>query len=308
MIGIQRIGVYIPENREDNYKKALRFGIGRTFIDEKIGVRYTTKKLAREKTSNLCMKAYSDLKNKIALNNNEIGCAVVVTQNPDDRGLPHTSAILQDKLNLPQNCAMFDISLGCSGYVYALSALSAFMKENGWEKGLLFTADPYSTIIDSQDKNTSLLFGDAATVTLLSADAVWDLGKFDFGTYGKGANALCIREGKLFMDGRAVFNFTATIVVESIRNTLQKNGLGIGDIDKFVLHQASKYLVDTIALRLKAPEGKIEFVAQNYGNTVSSSIPIVLDSLFFDLAYSKLLLSGFGVGLSWGSTIIKRRQ
>jgi len=306
LIGIERIGVYIPETKEDNYEKRSTFNIDQNFIDDKVGVRYTAKKSDQEETSDLCIRAYSDLKKKVPVESEEIGLIVVVTQNPDNNGLPHTSAIVHDRLNLPEKCAAFDISLGCSGYVYGLSTVISFMKENEIEKGLLFTADPYSKIIDCKDKNTSLLFGDAATVTLLSSDPVWKLGKSDFGTYGKGADALCVKDGKLFMDGRKIFNFSATTVVKSIKNTLAKNNLTVDQVETFLLHQASKYLVDMIAFRIGVD--KVPFFAKDYGNTISSSIPIGLNSVFFHSKHQNILLSGFGVGLSWATTIITRRK
>ena len=113
-----------------------------------------------------------------------IDCLVVVTQNPDGDGLPHTSAIVHAKLNLKTSCAVFDISLGCSGYVYSLSIIKSFMESNSLKNGLLFTCDPYSKIIDINDKNTSMLFGDAATVTMMNTKPKLLLDKFIFATSG----------------------------------------------------------------------------------------------------------------------------
>jgi len=124
------------------------------------------------------------LRRKFPIQENNIDALIVVTQNPDVN-LPHTSAIVHGKLSLPAKCACFDVSLGCSGYVYGLSIISSFLRENSLRTGLLFTSDPYSKIIDRNDKNTALLFGDAASVTLIGDDPIYTMGSFTFGTIGR---------------------------------------------------------------------------------------------------------------------------
>jgi len=180
------------------------------------------------------------------------------------------------------------------------------MESNKLKKGLLFTADPYSKIINYEDKSTSLLFGDGATVSLLSDHPNWEIGRFTFGTKGSCGEAIRISEkdGKLVMNGREVFAFSATMVPDNISKVLTINGLKIEDIDLFALHQGSKYIIKTVTTRLGVDESKIPFVATNYGNTVSSSIPMILEHLSNRI--NKVLMSGFGVGLSWASTILTR--
>ena len=235
----------------------------------------------------------------------EIECCVVVTQNPDFN-IPHTSAIVHGKLDLPEECASFDISLGCSGYVYALSIVMAFMQANGMTKGLLFTADPYSEVVDENDKNTALIFGDAGTVSLLESSATLIPLAFDFGSKGKGYKGL-INEKKLYMNGRAVFGFTATVVPKSINKLLNKLSLTKEDIGRWYFHQGSKYIINTIVQRLELDEEKVVFDMYEYGNTVSSSIPLLL-SKDIDLLQSgeRVVLSGFGVGLSWSSAVFQK--
>ncbi len=228
----------------------------------------------------------------------------MVTQNPDFN-IPHTSAIVHGKLDLPQECACFDISLGCSGYVYGLSNIISFMKNNDLKNGLLFTADPYSEIVDKEDKNTALLFGDGATVTYINDDAKFIPIDFSFGTNGSAYKEL-LCEDKFYMNGRAVFSFTATTIPKHIKAILQKNELEDNNIDKYILHQGSKYIVDTIRKRLKVDESKVPFDMHEYGNTISSSIPIILEKEMCKDENKIMVLSGFGVGLSWGSAIIKR--
>ncbi len=173
------------------------------------------------------------------------------------------------------------------------------------KKGLLFTSDQYSDITDEDDKNTALLFGDAATVTLISEDATFVPIDFSFGTNGKDYTEL-ICEDKLYMNGRAVFSFTATTAPKHIKALLEKNNMSDEDIEKYFLHQGSKYIVDTIRKRLKVDEGKVPFDMAEYGNTVSSSIPIMLAKEISSSVRGKIVLSAFGVGLSWASAIMSK--
>jgi 3-oxoacyl-[acyl-carrier-protein] synthase-3 len=304
-LGIQEIGVYIPEKKVSNLELKEKFNIDDTFIEKKIGVKQRAVKEPTEKASDLCVKAFENLKQKVDINKDEIDCCIVVTQNPDTP-IPHTSAIVHAKLGLKENCACFDISLGCSGYVYGLAVALSFMEKMGLKKGLLFTADPYSEIIDPEDKNTVLLFGDAATVTLLSEEGTLALKKALFATEGKKFEALTIKNGRLYMNGRAVFNFVLTKVPNQIKRLLEESKLTLEDIDLFLLHPGSKYMVDMLASRLKVPKDKVPFDMLDYGNTVSSSIPLMLEKYLPKRDIKRIIISGYGVGLSWASAILER--
>ena len=306
MIGIQAIGTYIPSGRIDNRQRMAQFEIDEAFLSEKIGMLRLAVRAEDEETSDLCKKAFNDLQSKSGLKPEEVECIVVCTQNPDACGLPHTSSIVHAKLELPDSCAAFDISLGCSGFVYGLSVIQGFMQANGFRKGVLFTADPYSKIIDEGDKNTSLLFGDAATATLISDTPYWRSGKFLFGSCGKEGAAIEVDKssGKLTMNGRAVFSFSATLVPKNIASMLAANELTMQDIDVFALHQGSRYIVETLRKKLGIEEGKAPFVAADYGNTVSSSIPLILSKLNSEA--KRVVIAGFGVGVSWASTVLLR--
>jgi len=305
MIGIEEIASYIPEKRISNYDKKEEYAIDDYFIEEKIGVKHVAVKDKNEDTSDLCVQAFNNLAKKTAINRDDIEVLVVVTQNPDER-IPHTSAIVHGKLDIPEKCACFDVSQGCPGFVYGLSIIQSFMKENDFKKGLLFTADPYSKIIDRNDKNTSLLFGDAAAVTLISDNPLFITKKFTFGTIGKDYQNLSCKNGKLHMNGRAVFNFTAKYVPKDIKTLLEKNNLTFKKIDRFIFHQGSKYIVDTISKRLDLNSNKVVFDIYDYGNTVSSSIPIALEKELKDNKILHIVISGFGVGLSIASTVLKK--
>lgn len=304
MIGIEEIGVYIPENKVSNLDLLEKFDTNEDFVVNKIGITHVSRKLKDEDVSEMCVKAFENLKKKIDIKPEEIEVAILVTQNPE-KNIPHSSAEIHAKLDLPSNCACFDISLGCSGYVYALSVIESFMESNNFKKGLLFTCDPYSKVLDEYDKNTSLLFGDAATVSLISNNSVLSSGKFTFGTIGKEGHNLVCNE-KLFMNGRGIFNFAASNIPGDFAKNLELNKTTSVQIDMFIFHQGSKHIVDTLARRLRLDPEKVVYDIREYGNTVSSSIPVILEKHIGNKELKSFYICGFGVGLSWSSTILKR--
>ena len=308
MIGITNIGCHIASEGISNLEKAEKHGVTHDFIMEKIGIASVALKKPLEKASDLCALAYADLVarvNESALDDIEFLC--VCTQNGDYQ-LPQTSAILQSKLGISKRCAAFDISLGCSGYVYSLHIAKSFMESCGFKKGLLFTSDPYSEIIDPNDKNTDLLFGDGATATLLTDNPVFDVKNGVFETAGSLFDHLIKRNNKLLvMNGRGIFEFAMKNVPIIVERCLGTNGLKKGDIDLFLLHQASKYIIDNLCRRMKLEPEKTPFVIKDYGNTVSSSIPMMLKNYLEDTPKQNILICGFGVGLSIASSILRRR-
>ena len=305
MIGIRAIASYLPAGRISNFERKERFAITDEFIEERIGVRQLAVCAPGEGTTSLGVSAFRALAERAGLDPAAVRALIVVTQNPD-RNMPHVSAEMHGQLGLREDCACFDISLGCSGYVYALSVASAFMEANGLDTGVLVTADPYSRILDPEDKNTCLLFGDGATATLLDRRPVLGLGKFTFGTLGKEAAQLACNAGRLHMNGRAVFNFAAKQVPLDIAEALARNGVSAREVDAFVLHQGSRNILDTIRARLKLPADKLRFAAADYGNTVCSSIPMVLAEQIARPELRTILICGFGVGFSWASTVLRR--
>ena len=310
MIYIEAIGSYIPAGHESNFDKKDRFDIDDNFIIEKLGVEQVSRKSLMEETSDLCVKAADSLIAKTDISLTNVDCLVVCTQNPDDHGIPHTSAVIHEKLNMQEQCASFDISLGCSGYVYSLSIVKSFMEANGLKTGLLFTSDPYSKILDPKDKNTSLLFGDAATVTLLreceNGWVGWVPKTFSFASRGAGGDALHNRGKNLFMSGRMIFNFSIIEVPLQIRRLLDAAGSTYSDIDLYLFHQGSKYIVDQLRKRMKLPKDKVPINLAKYGNTVSSSIPLLLEKYMHLENLNTIIMSGFGVGLSWASCLLNR--
>lgn len=300
---VAAIGTHVASERIDNAPRAERFEYDSVSLRTKIGVRSTARMEAGQETSDLCVLAYRDLADKIGdrLAPETLDLVVVVTQHPDGHGLPHTAAIVHGKLDLPKSCFAFDISLGCSGFVAALATVSGYLMATGGKRAIIFTADPYSKSISEDDRNTSMIFGDAATATLIEEGETWRIGRFDSGT--KASRALeRDAEGVLRMNGRAVFDFCAMNVPGSVKRTLELNGLSLEEVDAFALHPGSKFIVDTVAKRIGIPAPD-ELPCADFGNTVSSSIPLILADINPQQS-GTILVSGFGVGLGWSTCVL----
>lgn len=309
MIGIKAIGTFVAPGQMSNLDRSERAGKDESFIRDKIGFQSVARKAADMETSDLCVAAYEDLSGQPGFDPSAVDCLIVCTQNPDAHGLPHTSAVVHKKLGLGHDVACFDISLGCSGYVYGLATITAFMQAQNLQNGLLFTADPYSKIIDPEDWDTELLFGDAATVTWLGTDPLYRCRPAMFGTNGSLGHSIEVAErgGSLRMLGSNVFKFSMTAVPAQIDRYLARESLDIGDIDEFLFHQGSRFIVENLAKRMKLPAGKAPFEAGNTGNTVSSSLPLMLQRRL-QSPPPRILMSGFGVGLSWATMVIEKTE
>jgi 3-oxoacyl-[acyl-carrier-protein] synthase-3 len=304
-IGIRDVAAWRPAGSIDTVALGAGLDAEPGFIAEKIGMQALARKHAAHDTSDLGREAALALFARAGLRPEQVELLVVVTQNPDGRGLPHTAAVLHHKLGLPRRCVAFDIGLGCSGYVQALAVCKALMEAQGLKNGLLVTADPYSKVIDDADRDTALLFGDGATATWLGESPTWRIGTPDFGIVSEQHGALAVNaDGVLRMNGRAVFTFAATQVPASVQRVLGAAGRTMDDVDLVLLHQGSRYIVDTLAQRIGAA-GKAPFHAGPYGNTVSSSLPMLLAEHVPPSA-GRLLLCGFGVGLAWACCLLER--
>lgn len=308
MIGIKSISSFVPDGAIDNLEQARKFGESEEFIREKIGATQLARMTEGMETSDLAVGALNALLEQSGLACDAVEALVVVTQNPDGHGLPHTSAIVQDKADLPTGVAAFDVSLGCSGYVYGLAIVKGLMETAGLRNAVLITADPYSKVIDPSDRVTTLLFGDAATATWLGESPTWEVATPLFATDGSGAQHLRVEGGRLSMNGRQVFNFTSMKVPKQIKQYLEKHDLKAEDIDLYCMHQGSASIVNTLARRFPEMADKFVCDLDRTGNTVSSSIPLLLEKRILDPALSTILISGFGVGLSWATTLLKRSQ
>lgn len=306
MIGIKAIGAHVAPRRVSNLARAAEAGKDPAFVTDKIGFESVARVAPGVETSDLCVAAHADLAVTPGYDPASVDCLVVCTQNPDGHGLPHASAVVHRKLGLGHGVACFDVSLGCSGYVYGLATVTAFMQAQGLRSGLLFTADPYSKVIDPADWDTELLFGDAATVTWIGADPVYAGRRGLFATDGRMGHSICVpAPGEpLRMLGSNVFKFSMTVVPDQVRAYLAREGLADADIDLYLFHQGSRFIIDNLARKLGIDPAKMPFEAAATGNTVSSTLPLMLRDRLAEPP-RRILLCGFGVGLSWATMAIE---
>lgn len=300
-----------------------------TFIRDKIGIASRRLLEPDETPLSLAVKAAKKGMEKAGVAASDISWVIYVTQNPDFR-LPQSSALLCDELGLDSNVAAFDLNLGCSGWVYALTMADAFANAQNLGSGIILTCDPYSRAIEKTDKNTVSVFGDAAAATVFRRGGSFTIGRGTFGTDGAGGMGLSMRSGgarepitsidaqigqasdgdhAIRMDGRAILDFMQKRVPDAVSDCLAANTIAVGDIDRFVFHQASKFMLELLIRRMKLDAEKVPIVLENTGNTVSSTIPMALETLQdSDQLKGNILVCGFGVGLSWAANLIKIQE
>lgn len=306
-MNIHTIDSFIPSYCVDNVARALQFGIQDQALETKIGPRKLPVLDAALEPSDMVVQSVEKACESAAFDTSSLQALVVVTQNGDGaETIPHVSAIAHGKLGLGTDVLAFDVGLGCSGYVYGLVILSGLMKQMGIERAALVTADPYSRIINPEDRSTSLLFGDAATTTILDPTGKWQVGHAILQTDGSKREHIKTVARTFEMNGRQVFSFAATQVPEQIRQLLTEVSLTEQDIDQYCIHQGSGAIVRAIAAKFPAVSDRFPCEMAETGNTVSSSIPLLLQPRLNDEGLRKLVLSGFGIGLSWGSMLIER--
>jgi len=304
-------------------------------IYQKTGIIERRIALDDETAADLAFKAARNLFEKNTVTPGDIDFVILCTQTPD-YFLPTTACLLQYRLGIPNTAGAFDINLGCSGFVYGLSVAKGLIETGSARRVLFLTADTYSKFIHPMDKSVRTLFGDGATATLIAASDETDkefIGPFVFGTDGNGANNIIVKTGgfrsarsentgkeevddsgnvrsqdNLYMNGSEVIAFTLSSVPKAINDLLKKCGCALDDFDYIVLHQANQFILDALRKKLNLPEEKFPIFVEMCGNTVSSSIPITLESMLNKSCLkrgNKLLLLGFGVGYSWAATVVK---
>lgn len=232
---------------------------------------------------------------------------LMCTQSPRYR-LPSSACILQQRLELPTTVGALDFDLGCSGFVYGLSLAKGLIESRAAKNVLLVTAETYTKYLGADDRSTRTIFGDGAAATLVDVTVARKIGAFVFGTDGRGAEKLIVRDGQpLFMDGPDIFNFTLDVVPPTMDAVCTRNGITRDDVDLFVFHQANRFMLDTIRKVNRIPVEKFYINMADTGNTVSSTIPIALARAVSDGVLKpgmRVMVLGFGVGLSWAGTLM----
>lgn len=307
-VSIRAIGAAKAGVRIDNVAQAAAFGRDEDFLGKRIGAASLPMAAPEETACALGAAAATQAIDESGLCAAKMGLLIFVTQNPDFGGLPHNSAVLQAELGLPTSAICFDVGLGCSGYVYALSIAASMMKTAQVKHALVVTSDQYRAHLGRDDVNTRLLFGDAACATVLSTEGgELEVKAARLGTDGSGCEALIRRAGVIEMNGRAVFSFSRKRVPDEIAAFVEENGFALASVDAFLLHQGSRAIVEEIAQRLRVDRDKAPIEMEALGNTVSSSLPFLLRPRLANPRAKRIVAAGFGVGLSWGMLWLERR-
>jgi len=326
-IEVKGIAAAIPKNRVANKDYKYHTDLENKQFIKTTGIEFRRIVENGTTASDLCFEAAQQLIEKLAWNKEDIKALVFVSQTPDYK-IPCTATILQNKLELPKYCLAFDVNLGCSGYVYGLSIIGALL-EKIQGKALLLVGDASSTCINQKDKSTAPLFSDAGSATALEYNQKAAKIAFNLQSDGSGADAIMTKAGgarnpvdtssfildettgrtdlDMFLDGIKVFNFSRREVVPNVNSLLENFKIDKNKIDYFVFHQANKFMNDAIAKKLNLDFEKVPQSLKMYGNTGAASIPFTIVSELnnnVNMQNKRLLLSGFGVGLSWGSCVL----
>ncbi len=329
---IRAVSVHLPEKVLDNAELVRQFG---TWTEHKIFSKTGITKrhvVDGELVSDLAAAAGEKLFEEHGIDRGEVDFLLLCTECPD-HFLPSTACIVQDKLKLRKNIGALDYNLGCSGFIYGLALAKGLVMGGVARKVLLITAETITRTIHPNDKSTRTIFGDGAAAIFVEASGNEGIGQFSLGTDGGGASKLIIPAGawaqpsspetrvettnrwgntrtpeNLYMDGPEILKFTLEVVPPCMDEIFELNKTSLDEVKLVIFHQASFMLLEKLRDELKIPEDKFVINIGEYGNTVSCTIPIALRDMELQGRLKKgdkVLVMGFGVGLSWGGTILQ---
>ncbi len=332
-IGISAMSACVPSRIIDNYKYDLDIWPEEEVrqVVDKVGV--YERRFADDKTcsSDLCYAAAERLFEDNKVDKNEIDLLLFLSQTPDYR-MPATAILLQDRLGLPMSTMAFDINLGCSGFISALSIVYAMMQNHGFRKALLLDGETRSKVYSRKDRREAFIFGDAGVAALIERDVKYGTSHFSVNSDGSRGDLIMIPGGGYrnmsstetlkekvvdeygnirsdeqgYMNGADVFNFVIVEVPRDIKRLMEVAGEDLRSMDYYVFHQANAFINNHIAKKLKLEAEKIPWTIQKYGNTSSVSVPLTIISELRDHleGEKKLLLNAFGVGMAWATAIV----
>lgn len=331
-VGVTALAGAVPCTIINNYKYTQYFSEDQVKeIVDKIGI--YERRFADEKTcsSDLCYAAAEKLIVDNNTDKNEIDLLVFISQTPDYR-MPATSVLLQNRLGLPNTTIAFDISLGCSAFIYGLSVVYSMMSTGNLRKALILDGETRSKVYSPRDRRSAFLFGDGGVAALVERNEKFgesffslnsdgsrgDLIKINGGGYRNPSSIETLKErvvdeyGNIrsdeqgYMNGGDVFNFVIREIPKDINKTLEFAGIEANQLDYYILHQANNFINSYLIKKLKLDASKIPSTIGKYGNTSSVSVPLtIVDQLKGKLCgHHDLLLSAFGVGMTWATAIV----
>ncbi|MEQ1828147.1 MAG: ketoacyl-ACP synthase III [Pirellula sp.] len=321
------IAVHFPERIETNEQlQADNPDWDVPLIAEKTGIALRYVAAPDETASDLGVKACKKLFSEQNVDPKSIDFLLLCTQTPD-YPLPTTACLIQDRLGLRTNCGALDFNLGCSGFVYGLSLAQGLIASGQCRRILLLTAETYSKYINSDDRSLRTIFSDAAAATLIESCEAPSLTGFEFGTDGSGADTLIVGDGgarcvaeaikprhrkrwssRLYMDGPSLMSFTIGAIPQLVRDMLGKANLQLSDVRHFLMHQATRKMLEHLQTALHVDDTRLPIRLLERGNTVSSTLPILIQDLRQEGALvpgNQNVMVGFGVGWSWAGCLWK---
>ena len=331
MAYIKAISYYLPERvvtNEDLIGEFPEWSVDK--VAQKVGVTSRHVAATDETAGDMAEKAAIKLFEEYSISPKEIDFILLCTQSPD-YFLPSTACVLQDRLGIPTSAGALDYNLGCSGCIYGMAMAKGLIAAGIAKNILLLTSETYNKYLHPSDKSNRSIFGDGASACLISTEGFAEIGEFVLGTDGSGANNLIVKTGAarqkvatgnyveddeghvwyddyLYMNGGAIFNFTLDAVPALMKEVLAKNHLEGSEIDSYVFHQANKFMLNTIRKVCMLPKDKFYVNLETTGNTVSSTVLIGLKDCIDKKTIKSgdnVMIAGFGVGLSWGGTVLK---
>lgn len=331
--GVRLVGLAaaVPNKREDNLELSSLSEKARKEIVNQVGIRFRHLASSSITAADLCESAARPLLEKLAWNAEEVGILLFVSQTPDHI-VPGSATQLQHKLGLAQSAMSLDINQGCAGYVYGMSVIVGMMKSFGIQKGLLLVGDTITKMVSSQDNSIWPIFADAGSATAFELDDAAPDMQFKLGSRGEDFKAIHVSDGgfrmpinsesllpeivsegvirqknQLEMNGQAVFTFGLSTVASSISDLLIEVDVQPSALDYLVLHQANQLLNNSIVRKTGFRKEQAPSSLHDFGNTSCATIPVTLVSQLAEQLSTRqlrLMLSGFGVGLSWGNVIL----
>ncbi len=322
-VGILGLGTYVPDKIVTNKDLEKIVDTSDEWIVERTGIR--ERRMADENiaTSDLATRAAETALAEAGVTVGDIDLIIACTATPD-MFFPSTACIVQANLKAV-NAAAFDLSAGCSGFMYGVAVGSQMIKAGLYKKVLVVGAETLTKIMNWEDRNTCVLFGDGAgAIVLGECEPGYGVIGIDLGADGSGGEFLSLPAGgsrmpasaetvaakkhTVHMNGPEVFKFAIKIMGESAIKAIERAGLTPADVDLFIPHQANIRIIQSAAKRLKLPKDKVVINLDKYGNTSSASIPLALREAIDDGRVKKgdtIVAVGFGAGLTWASCVIK---
>lgn len=331
--GITAIAACVPSRIIDNYKYGLDIWSEEEVrkVVDKVGVFERRFVDSHTCASDLCFFAAEKLLSDNKIDKNEVDLLVFLSQTPDYR-MPATSILLQDRLGLPKTTMIFDISLGCSGFINALCIVYSMMQNTGFHKALLLDGETRSKVYSRKDRREAFIFGDAGVAALIEREDKFGDSHFSINSDGSRGELIMIPGGGYrnmssietlkekivdeygnirtdengYMNGADVFNFVIVEVPKDIKRLMTAVGEDIQTMDYYIFHQANAFINNHIAKKLKLDRERIPWTIHKYGNTSSVSVPLTIVSELRNKmkGEKKLMLSAFGVGMAWATAII----